>query len=69
MNRKGYLNRMAKDQMACLCPACRYKTRHLTQPSKDGEGKVDIVCEWCGKIVQAGITDYAPYQYVRIFAK
>lgn len=65
----GYLDRMRKDQSACLCPACKRKTRHFTVPSKDGAGLCDIVCEYCGKTVQAGVSGHTPYTPVRIFVK
>lgn len=66
-SRKGYLDRMRKDQAACLCPACKRKTRHFTQPSKAGDGKVDIVCEYCEKIIKSDVSGYKPYMPVRIF--
>ena len=66
-SRRGYLDRMRKDQAACLCPACHRKTRHFTQPSKDGSELCDIVCEYCGKIVKAGVSGYKPYMLVRIY--
>ena len=65
-SRKGYLDRMRKDQAACLCPVCKRKTRHFSTPSKEGDGKVDIVCEWCEKVVKVGLTGVQPYIPVRI---
>lgn len=64
-SRRGYLDRMRKDQAACLCPMCKRKTRHYTVPSKDGEGLCDILCEYCGKVVKAGASGYQPYVPVR----
>ena len=67
-SRMGYLSRMRKDQSACMCPACKRKTRHFTRPAGD-DGSVDIVCEYCGKIVKSAVTGYEPYTFVRIFNK
>lgn len=64
--RKGYLDRMRSNQQASLCPLCMRKTRHFTQPSKDGENKVDIVCEYCEKFVNVGVEGLPPYIAVRI---
>lgn len=67
-NRKGYLDRMRKDQAASLCPACGRKTRHFTVPSKEGEGACDVLCEWCNQIVKTGIQGVKPYIPYRIYA-
>lgn len=64
-SRRGYLDRMRKDQAACLCPECKRKTRHYTVPSKAGDGLCDILCEYCGKVVKAGVSGYKPYVPVR----
>ena len=69
MNRKerrGYLSRMRNDQAACFCPLCKRKTRHYTQPSKDGNESVDIVCEYCDKVVRAGVSGLPPFVFVRV---
>lgn len=64
--RRAYLDRMRKDQAACFCPSCKRKTRHFTKPSNYGEGKVDIICEYCNNVIEAGIEGYPPYIYVKV---
>ena len=65
-SRRGYLDRMRKDQAACLCPECKRKTRHYTVPSKSSDGLCDILCEYCGKTIKAGVSGYKPYMPVRV---
>ena len=66
--RRGYLSRMRNDQAASMCPECKRKTRHYTIPSKEGsEGQCDVVCEWCGKTVKAGVEGVKPYIPYRLF--
>ena len=64
--RRGYLDRMRKDQAASLCPECKKKTRHFTIPSKE-DGKCDVVCEWCNKTVMAGVEGVKPYIPYRLY--
>lgn len=65
--RRGYLDRMRKNQQASLCPGCKRKTRHFTVPGEDG--KCDIVCELCQKKVKTGVEGYAPYTPVRLYSE
>lgn len=65
--RRGYLDRMRKDQAACFCPECKRKTRHYTVPSKEGDGLCDILCEYCGKTIKQAVKGFQPYTPVRIF--
>lgn len=65
-SRKGYLDRMRKDQAACLCPECKRKTRHYTIPNREDSNLCDILCEYCGKVVKTGVSGYKPYMLVRV---
>lgn len=58
--RRGYLDRMRKDQAARLCPGCGRKTRHFTIPGKEA-GKCDVICEWCNRTVKTGVEGVEPY--------
>ena len=65
--RRGYLDRMHKNQDATMCPECKRKTRHFTIPAREGEGKCDVVCEWCNKTVKAGVEGVKPYIPYRLY--
>lgn len=64
--RRGYLDRMRKNQQASLCPACKRKTRHFSQPSKDHDGTVDVFCEYCNAMTHMGLYGLKAYIPVRI---
>lgn len=65
--RRGYLDRMRKNQDATLCPECKRKTRHFTVPSKDSDGACDVVCEWCGQTVKTGVVGAKPFTPFRLY--
>lgn len=65
--RRAYLDRMRKNQQACLCPKCGKKTRHVTKPSKEASDVVEVVCEYCEEVCRKTTKDLIqPYIYVRI---
>lgn len=63
--RRAYLEKMRKDQAAYFCPKCKHKTRHFTRPSPEGDGKVDVVCEYCDEVIHAGLAGFPPYILVK----
>jgi len=64
--RRAYLDRMRKNQTASLCPSCHQKTRHMTIPSPEDPSKVDILCEYCSRVVMYGVVGYEPWKLIKL---
>lgn len=62
--RRKYLRKMERDEMATYCRICKHKTLHVSLPTYNH--MCDIVCELCGTTEARDVDGCIPYTYVRL---